>query len=103
MHRKPILIATISGPTARASARFAVASPHPDRVVTWRALTLQGNLALERGDDVHARQLYEEALEEAENVFDAAVLLHDAEAARFAPLIYGTSCNNVVELARRQA
>jgi hypothetical protein len=85
-----------------ALAPFTVVSPRADRVATWRVLTLQGNLAFERGDDVGARQLYEEALAEAEHVFEAAALLGDAEAARFAPLLYGTSCNNVVELARRQ-
>jgi hypothetical protein len=94
MDKFTLLMATVPRPTAGSSSA--------GRVASWRVLTLQGNLAFEREENVSARQLYEEALAEAENLFDAAALLGDAEAARFAPFVYGTSCNNVVALARRQ-
>jgi hypothetical protein len=68
----------------------------------WQRLTLQGNLAFEGGQDVQARRLHEEALSVADEMFDGAVLASDREAARAGPLLFGISCNNVVELARRQ-
>jgi hypothetical protein len=72
------------------------------RLALWRGLTLKGNLALEAGRDVQARRLHEEALAAADDLFDAAALANDPEAARVGPLLFGISCNNVVELARRQ-
>jgi len=72
------------------------------RIALWRGLTLQGNLAFERGHDVRARQVYEEALAEADELYALAALRHDKLAIRLAPLLYTMSCNNIIELARRQ-
>lgn len=72
------------------------------RVARWQSYTLIGNQAFEAGYDIRARQFYEEALSEAEELFAAAVLTQDVEAARVAPALFSISCNNVVELARRQ-
>jgi hypothetical protein len=72
------------------------------RVAIWSRLTLKGNLAIEEGHDIRARPYFEQALSEAEQMFAAAVLANDCEAARFAPALYGISCNGIVELARRQ-
>jgi hypothetical protein len=83
-------------------APFAVAGSNAARVAFWRRLTLKGNLAIEEGHDIRARPYFEEALSEAEQMFEAAVLADDADAARFAPALYGMSCNVIVELARRQ-
>jgi hypothetical protein len=92
-----------SGHTSDAPlAPFAVAGANAARVAFWRRLTLKGNLAIEEGHDIRARPYFEEALSEAEQMFEAAVLADDADAARFAPALYGMSCNVIVELARRQ-
>jgi len=72
------------------------------RVALWRGLTSQGKQAYEKHHDVRARQLYEEALAEAEDVFATASHTDNPEAVRLAPLLYCISCHNVVELARRQ-
>jgi hypothetical protein len=88
-------------PTASARAPITVRS-NGDPVAIWSELTLNGNLAFDRGDDVRAREVHEAALLVAERLLDAAVETSDSYATRFAPLLVGASCNNVVELARRQ-
>lgn len=85
----------------RPSSRAAAAPPSAARVALWQGLTLQANMAYERGHDVRARQLYEEALVDAEAVF-AAALAGDEGAVRLAPLLYGMTCNNLVALGRRR-
>jgi hypothetical protein len=84
-----------TGPTPERGSNAA-------RFARWRAFTLNGNLAFEDRHDVPARQSYEAALSEAEEMFAAALLAMDSDAARIAPLLYGISCNDIVELARRQ-
>jgi hypothetical protein len=84
-----------TGPTAKPG-------PNSARLARWRAFTLSGNLAFEGGHDVRARESYEAALSEAEEMFEAAVLTNDSDAACIAPVLHGISCNNVIELARRQ-
>jgi hypothetical protein len=92
-----------SGHTADALfPSFAVAASTAARVASWRRLTLKGNLAVEDGHDIRARPHFEEALSEAEQMFAAAVSADDADAARLAPALYGMSCSDIVELARRQ-
>ena len=77
-------------------------SPQPvDHVAAWRGLTQQGELAMARGDAVRARQLYADALVEADAIFRAA-LRGEEEAIRRAPPAYCISCHNVVTLALRQ-
>ena len=44
-----------------------------DHLTAWRDLIQQGELAFEQGQDVHARQLYGEALIEAEALFDVSM------------------------------
>jgi hypothetical protein len=73
-----------------------------DLVERWGQLTLEANLALERGEDFKARQSYSEALAVAEQLMVAAARSHDARAARFAPSLYGISCNDIIALARQQ-
>ena len=68
----------------------------------WRGLTQQGHQAFEQHHDVRARQLYEEALAEAEALFEVATFGGDDEAVRFAPPLYCISCNEVMALACRQ-
>jgi hypothetical protein len=84
------------------STTFAVAGSNAARVALWRGLTLKGNLAIEEGHDIRARPYFEEALSEAEQMFAAAVWEDDGDAAHFAPALYGMSCNDIAELARRQ-
>jgi hypothetical protein len=74
--------------------------PAPDAL--WRALTRQAHRAFADGQDFRARQLYDEALSEAELVFVAAALPGNGEATYAAPVLYNVSCYNVAELARRQ-
>ena len=73
-----------------------------DHLTAWRDLIQQGERAFEQGQDVHARQLYGEALIEAEALFDVALRGEDDEAVRRAPPVYCVSCHNIVTLARRQ-
>jgi len=73
-----------------------------DPVERWGQLTLEGNLACERGEHIKARQSYAEALTIAEELMVAGVRAHDERAARFAPALYGISCNDIIELARKQ-
>ena len=88
---------------ARSSSTSQVLPSSAARVALWRGLTSQGTQAFEKGHDVRARQLYEEALAEAEEVFGAATNTNNPEAIRLAPLLYCISCNNIVELVRRQS
>jgi hypothetical protein len=84
---------------ARAAQALSSRSAH---VTAWRGLTAHGNRAFEGGRDVDARQLYEQALEEAEAIFAAALIEADPESMRLAPLLYWISCNDIAQLARRQ-
>jgi hypothetical protein len=88
-------------PRASASTPPGLRSATGGRVARWQGQTLLANLAFEAGQNVRARQLYDEALAVADEVLDAAVA-RDWEAGRFGPLLFGSSCNNIVELARRQ-
>jgi hypothetical protein len=74
--------------------------PTVGRVAHWQGLTLRANLAFEAHQNVQARQFYEEALAVADEVLDSAPM--NREAARYGPLLFGHSCNNIVGLARRQ-
>lgn len=61
----------------------------------WKKLTEQANTAYARGDIPCARLGYEEALAEAERLFQAAT----ERPSRFpAPVIYNVSCHNLAEL-----
>jgi hypothetical protein len=84
-------VAGSAGPDAAAAARVA----------SWQAHTLRANVAFEAGRDVEARRFHEEALAVADAMLQAS-LETDRDAARYAPLLFGNSCNNIVELARRQ-
>src|SRR5690606_12651663 len=59
-------------------------------------------LALEQGREARARPLYEEALSAASELLDAAALAGHPQAALVAPALFGISCNDIAELARRQ-
>jgi hypothetical protein len=69
----------------------------------WRALTREANLAFKAYRDGPARQLYEEALSEAERVLASAASTGDEEAIRLGPSLYKRSCHDIAVLARRQA
>lgn len=96
------------------SARTASSPPPPPapiivalakdaRLERWRTLTLNGNVAFEKGEEVRARQLFEEALSVAEQIITTASLPNDDPyAVDVAPLLHGIACNNIVELARQQ-
>ncbi len=71
-------------------------------VARWQAHTLRANVAFESGRDVEARQFHEEALAVADAMLQASTE-NERDAARYAPLLFGNSCNNIVELARRQS
>lgn len=81
-------------------APVIVAPAKDERQERWRSLTLEGNLAFEQGEVSRARQLYEEALAVADALMADAALAGDPQAVRLAPLLHGTACNNIVELAR---
>lgn len=86
---------------------IVVALGQDARLEQWRQLTLDGNVALERRDDVPARQLFEEALAVAEALMASAIaaspaLPEDRCVLALSPLLHGMACNNVVELARLQ-
>jgi len=68
----------------------------------WQTLTRQATRALEEGRSGWARQLYEQALSEADGIIAAALLLPTEEITRLAPVLYDTSCRHVAELARQQ-
>jgi hypothetical protein len=85
-------------PTPSAPVRLGAADP----IERWAQLTLEGNLAFERGEHIKARQSYGEALAIAEELMVAGARAHDARAARFAPSLYGISCNDIIALARQQ-
>jgi hypothetical protein len=90
-------------PPGSSSAASRAAVSADARVALWQRCTLQGNLAFEAGQDVRARRFYEEALSHAELMYAAAALTDDVVATRVAPSLFAISCNNIVELARRQA
>lgn len=91
-------MAAVFSPAQPSPARFGVADP----VERWGQFTLAGNLAFEQGEDVKARQAYAEALSVAEAMMVTAARAHDPRAVRFAPSLYGITCNNIIELAKRQ-
>jgi len=92
---------TLPSTAPRVLPRKPSPTPPVDPLALWRSLIQDGELAFERGQDVRARQLYGDALVQAEALFDIA-LRGDEEAIRRAPPVYCISCNNVVTLARRQ-
>lgn len=61
-------------------------------------LTTAANLAFERHDDDAASRLYEQALAEAECLFDAALA---GGSPLIAPMAYTIACHNVAEARRR--
>jgi hypothetical protein len=100
---------SLAASAASASSEASAATPsvaalgNDVRLVRWRALTLDGNVALERGERVRARQLFEEALAVAEGMLvDATLQNADHCAVDVAPLLHGISCNDIAELARQQ-
>jgi hypothetical protein len=100
MHAMHISSSVIAADEAPASGQ-RVSSAAPDQ--GWRGLSARGDEAFVAGRDAQARQLYDEALEEAETLFAAAELSNgSAEAAGLAPVLYNRSCQQVAELARRQ-
>lgn len=61
----------------------------------WKRLTGQANAAYAQGDILLARAAYDDALTEAEKLFEAAL----ARQVPFpAPVIYNVSCHNLAEL-----
>jgi len=68
----------------------------------WRALTLQARQAIDQGDFVEARRLYEEALAEADGALVAAQLPANDQVVCLSPAQYHLACRNIAELARRQ-
>jgi hypothetical protein len=68
----------------------------------WRTLTLQARQAIDQGDLGLARQLYEQALSEADGSLVAAQLPANDQAICLAPAQYHLACRNIAELARRQ-
>ena len=64
----------------------------------WKNLMEQANMAYARGDIPLARSGYEDALAEAERLFEVAM----ERPSRFpAPVIYNVSCHNLAELEDR--
>ena len=86
-------------PAAVSSALPVSAAVHHAR---WQTLTREATRALEERRNGWARQLYEEALAEADGVIAAAVRLPTDEVSRLAPALYDTSCRHVADLARQQ-
>jgi hypothetical protein len=93
---------TLSSSALRLPPRKPSPGATVDHLTAWRDLIQQGEAAFERGHDVHARQLYDEALSRAEALFDIALRGDDEEAVRRAPPVYSVSCTDIVTLARRQ-
>lgn len=60
----------------------------------FRSLTASGNQALAAGDDQGAEQLYEEALDEAERLFQSAAEGR-VEAILMAPMAFNIACHNL--------
>lgn len=84
-------------------APIVVALAKDARLARWRTLTLDGNVAFEQGEEVRARQLFEEALAVAERMMaEAALPSDDPYAVDLAPLLHGIACNSIAELARHQ-
>lgn len=74
-----------------------------DRSLTdgkWRALSMAGNEAFHRGDDLTARALYTLALDEALRILSLARTGHTT-AMGIAPVLHTVSCHNLAELERR--
>jgi hypothetical protein len=71
------------------------------RVGRWQEQTLLGNLALEACSYGETRRHYEEALVVADELLEQA-LLGNRDAGRCGLLLFGSSCNNIAELARQQ-
>lgn len=86
-------------PGAVSSALPVSAAVHHAR---WQTLTCQATQALEERRCGWARQLYEQALSEADGVIAAAVLLPTEEVTGLAPVLYDTSCRHLAGLARQQ-
>ncbi|WP_265975435.1 hypothetical protein [Brucella intermedia] len=64
----------------------------------WKTLTETANHTYAQGEILLARTAYVDALEEAEQLFSAALV----QSCRFpAPVIYNVSCHNLAELAER--
>ena len=72
-----------------------------ERIARWQELTLQANLGLEADRRVEARRCHLEALAVAEELLEEAVL-GNKDAASCAPLLFGSSSNSMVALARRE-
>jgi hypothetical protein len=70
-------------------------------VSRWQELTLRANLGFEANHLVEARRYHLEALAIAEELLDRAVL-GASDAGRCGPLLFGTSCNSIVALARNE-
>jgi hypothetical protein len=88
--------------SAVVSVQPAATRFHGNRLSLWRSLTLYGNFAREAGNLVRSRQLHEEALGIAEELFGFAVRTNDREAAALAPTLFGSSCSSVIEIASAQ-
>src|SRR5262245_42590571 len=76
-------------------------SPAVERLARWQRLTLKANLGLEADRLVDARRCHMEALAVAEGLLEEAVL-GSKDAAGCAPLLFGSSSNSMVCLARRE-
>ncbi|WP_266065046.1 hypothetical protein [Brucella intermedia] len=91
-----------SRPSGAALAAIPCRPPHlvgldgGDR--KWKRLTEQANQAYAQGDIGLARATYEDALTEAERLFDAAQLTSHALPV---PVIFNISCHNLAELENR--
>lgn len=77
-------------PMVKAAARIG------DR--RWKRLTEQGNEAYAQGDVPLAQAFYEDALTEAERLFEAAI---GGEGSLPVPVIYNIACHNLAELFER--
>jgi hypothetical protein len=88
-------------PRPRTSASAEPDSATLAHVARWQEQTLRGNLALEACSYGETRRRYEEALVVAEELLEEA-LLGNRDAGRCGLLLFGTSCNNIAELARQQ-
>ncbi len=64
----------------------------------WKRLTEQANAAYAQGDIPLARAAYDDALTEAERLFEAAI---GRTSSLPVPVIYNISCHNLAELAER--
>jgi predicted regulator of Ras-like GTPase activity (Roadblock/LC7/MglB family) len=95
MRSKHRLSLVASLPSGRPAPGVAGESP-------WRSLTLRARQAIDQGDLGQARQLYEEALSQADGALVAAQLPANDQSVCLAPAQYHLACRNIAELARRQ-